>query len=110
IAKPIEPSVLIGTLERWMKPRKRNHEVTENTKAQQNALKTDVLPISLQPFDLERALVRVNGKKELLRRLIISFHDDFESVVAQLREEIIKGDLISARRTAHNLKSVAASL
>jgi two-component system sensor histidine kinase/response regulator len=54
--------------------------------------------------------VRVNGKQALLRRLIMSFHDDFANVIETLMDQISKGDLTGARRLAHTLKGVAASL
>lgn len=109
IAKPIDPSVLIGTLERWMKPRRAEADVS---RPQDKKISVDYseLPESLEPFDLTRALVRVNGKRALLRRLIISFHDDFENVIQMLMDQIAKGDLTSARRLAHTLKGVASSL
>ena len=109
IAKPIEPSVLIGTLERWMKPR-RAEAVAVQLHEKSLGFVRDELPESLPPFDLKRALVRVNGKQALLRRLIISFHDDFENVIETLMDQIAKGDLTSSRRLAHTLKGVAASL
>ncbi|HWT62277.1 MAG TPA: response regulator [Ochrobactrum sp.] len=109
VAKPIDPSVLIGTLERWMKPRR-----VDPASAQSQESKVEVTPIDLPerlpPFDLTRALVRVNGKQALLRRLIISFHDDFANVIESLMDQIAKGDLTGARRLAHTLKGVAASL
>lgn len=109
VAKPIDPNILIGTLERWMKPRelKTAPQASQDKKSEQ--LQTD-LPERLPPFDLTRALVRVNGKQALLRRLIISFHDDFVDVIQTLMDQIAKGDLTSARRLAHTLKGVAASL
>ncbi|MCL7999945.1 response regulator [Brucella sp. 21LCYQ03] len=109
IAKPIDPIVLIGTLERWMKPRQSAVAAT-HAQAKNAAEDNFGLPERLAPFDIARALVRVNGKRALLRRLIISFHDDFENVIETLMDQIAKGDLLSARRLSHTLKGVAASL
>ncbi|MBC8718342.1 response regulator [Ochrobactrum sp. Marseille-Q0166] len=109
IAKPIDPAILIGTLERWMKPRRTKAPGAIVEDKIQQVVSSD-LPEHLPPFDLARALGRVNGKKALLRRLIISFHDDFLNVIPTLKEQLAKGDLTSARRLAHTLKGVAASL
>jgi len=109
IAKPIDPNVLIGTLERWMKPRRAEAPTNQPQEKKTGIVQSD-LPENLAPFDLKRALVRVNGKQALLRRLIINFHDDFENVIETLMDLIAKGDLTSARRLAHTLKGVAASL
>lgn len=110
IAKPIDPPVLIGTLERWMKPRRHQSSGEDIAPAKKNEGKPAPLPEQLPPFDLARALIRVNGKEALLRRLIIGFHDDFSNVMDSLRDQIASGDLTGARRLAHTLKSVAASL
>ncbi|WP_313030285.1 response regulator [Brucella sp.] len=109
VAKPIDPSVLIGTLERWMKPRQANTTSEQPAEKKAEGISTD-LPERLPPFDLKRALVRVNGKQALLRRLIIGFHDDFANVIETIMDQIAKGDLTGARRLAHTLKGVAASL
>ncbi|WP_273726964.1 response regulator [Brucella gallinifaecis] len=109
IAKPIDPSVLIGTLERWMRPRRKETSVEKVPENDQKIVQSD-LPQHLPPFDLARALVRVNGKQALLRRLIISFYDDFHNAVEMLKGQIVSGDLTAARRLAHTLKGVAASL
>lgn len=109
IAKPIDPSVLIGTLERWMKPRRPQSSGLLVAESKPETVPSE-LPERLPPFDLARALVRVNGKKSLLRRLIISFHDDFYNIIETLKDQIAAGDLTGARRLAHTLKGVAASL
>ncbi len=110
IAKPIDPAILIGTLERWIKPVPKGqakYEGMEKAKPDENSLG---LPKQLPPFDIQRALIRVNGKEALLRRLILGFYDEFSNAPVALREEIAKADYISARRLAHTLKGVAASL
>src|SRR5690606_4758857 len=53
---------------------------------------------------------RVNGKRPLLRKLIANFGDTFADAVPTLRKQIADGSLVEARRLAHTLKGVAASL
>ncbi|MGI4877003.1 MAG: response regulator, partial [Janthinobacterium lividum] len=106
ISKPVDPALLVRTLDRWLKPRAQqavvrvampDHAVTE-------------LPTSLEPFDLEAGLFRVNGKRALLCKLIVNFGANFGGASASLRHQIATGLLDDARRLAHTLKGVAGAL
>lgn len=68
------------------------------------------LPAELPPFGLPRALARVNGNAKLLRRLIVNFGDSYEPVCRDLNAMIAEQRLANAKRLAHTLKGVAASL
>ncbi|MBB6262466.1 signal transduction histidine kinase/DNA-binding response OmpR family regulator [Paenochrobactrum gallinarii] len=109
VSKPIDPQVLVQTLDKWL------HK-DEPSIAQVPVKQTDVakesenLPDNLPPFDIATALVRVNGKRKLLRKLIINFADSFEHVVKELKNKQLANDMEGARRQAHTLKGVAASL
>lgn len=95
VSKPIDPDVLIETLERWL------HHAP---------VATDVLPAHLPPFDLEPALRRVNGKSVLLRRLIIEFGQTYDRIGDHLAKLIADNRHEEASMRAHTLKSVAGSL
>lgn len=68
------------------------------------------LPSSLPPFDIPKALVRCNNKAALLRRLLLSFGEEYAGAMDQLREQIAQGDTTNARILAHSMKGVAATL
>ncbi|MGV3479465.1 MAG: response regulator [Sphingobium sp.] len=109
IAKPVDPAMLVRTLDRWLKP-----GATLSGEAQ-TAVVTATEPVAelpdiLPPFDIDAALRRVNGKRALLRKLITGFGDGFASAVSDLRTQIASGALIEARRLAHTLKGTAGSL
>jgi two-component system sensor histidine kinase/response regulator len=110
IAKPVNPALLISKLDRWLKPRPSEAIplVTSSTIVTPAVAAT--LPDSLPPFDLDAALVRVNGKRLLLRKLIVDFGDTFAMVIPTLRSHIATGELVEARRLAHTLKGVAGAL
>jgi signal transduction histidine kinase/DNA-binding response OmpR family regulator len=110
VAKPVDPAWLVATLNRWLKPV--GNPVAMPLPAPVAAAPSPAvdLPAALPPFDLGRALVRVNGKRALLRKLVIDFGRNFGDVVATLRQQAGDGALDDARRTAHTLKGVAASL
>jgi len=108
IAKPVDPAVLVQTLDRWL--------ITHEKPAQDVASPAVApvamvdLPDDLPPFDITAALKRVNGKRPLLRKLIIGFGSSFADVVPDLRRLIGNGELAEARRLAHTFKGVAGSL
>jgi signal transduction histidine kinase/DNA-binding response OmpR family regulator/HPt (histidine-containing phosphotransfer) domain-containing protein len=108
VAKPVDPTVLVRTLNRWLKPRQPLVGMQANFPP--TPLPLDELPDSFPPFDIAAALKRVNGKRPLLRKLIAGFGDQFSEVVPELRGLIANGSLNDARRLAHTLKGVAASL
>ena len=88
VAKPVEPAVLMQTLARWLKP----------------------APQAGPPFDIDAALRRVNGRRPLLRKLLLDFAARYADAVPQLRAQIAAGDREGAHRLAHTLKGVAATL
>ncbi|WP_375194347.1 response regulator [Sphingobium sp.] len=107
IAKPIEPSILVRVLDRWLKA---DRMVADPSPLAQPVADTKLLPDCLPPFDLPAALARVNGKAGLLRKLIVAFGDTYASVAQDLRVHMATGLLPDARRLAHGLKGVAGSL
>ena len=114
-AKPIEPASLVATVMRWIKPAVARAEAAPASmagveSAGPGATPPDDLPVTLPPFDIAAALVRVNGKRPLLRRLIVSFGKEFRHSVPQLRRMLSDGNFKDAERIAHTLKSTAATL
>jgi DHA1 family purine base/nucleoside efflux pump-like MFS transporter len=73
-------------------------------------LPVDELPASLPPFDLAGGLMRMNGNRVLLRKLIVTFGDTFAAVIPTLRSQISAASLDDARRLAHSLKGAAGTL
>jgi len=107
VAKPVDPAQLVDTLNRWLRPAAQPPASVAMPAAYVDGA---VLPATLPPFDIAAALGRVNGKAELLRKLIISFAETYATVTALLETQITAGKLAEARRLAHSLKGVAGSL
>jgi two-component system sensor histidine kinase/response regulator len=111
IAKPIDPILLIRTLDCWLKPRPVATDVRPAPLAPALVrLSVGELPDNLPPFDLDAALMRTNGKRSLLRKLIVNFGDTFSAVIPTLRSQIAAASLDDARRLAHTLKGAAGTL
>ena len=107
VAKPVDPAVLISTLGRWLKS---SNLTTAEARTFIPPRLISELPDSLPPFDFKAGLRRVNGKRPLLRKLIVDFANSFAGAVPKLRTQIAAQSLDEARRLAHTLKGVAGSL
>ncbi len=119
LTKPIEPNLLRDALRRWM-PEGRRSEVgnrrsgirirrAEIGDRTTSFLQPDI-PSSLPPFDIPAALARCDNDPKLLRRLLLIFGGDYADAMQRLRELLKDNQLADARRLAHTLKGVAATL
>ncbi len=109
LTKPINPQALMETLVHWM-PAKPNSQPVIEKEQKPAASSSDEIPEHLPPFDIPAALARANGKPRLLRKMLLSFRDQFSGAAAELQQEIAEGRTEEASRLAHTLKGVAATL
>jgi PAS domain S-box-containing protein len=109
LTKPISPKVLEETLLRWMRARSAAQPTT-GTESTSAGVSPDDFPQQLPPFDLPAALQRANGKPGLLRKMLLSFREQFKGAPSELRQQIAEGKTEEAGRLAHSLKGVAATL
>lgn len=109
LTKPVDPVQLVTVLAHHIRPATAAATILDRT-AEPVPVTDGGLPDMLPPFDIPAALMRVNGKRELLRRLILSFAAGNRHAVATIRELIAQGRTDEAHRSAHTLKGVAASL
>jgi CheY-like chemotaxis protein len=109
VSKPIDPALLIRTLDRWLKPRIAGAAVPPPVSAEVTPSIAE-LPANLPPFDLNAGLMRMNGKPALLRKMIVHFGDTFATAIPMLRQQIAAAFLDEARRLAHTLKGVAGAI
>ncbi len=109
ITKPIDPDILLSTLRRWVRP----HGSDQPDMTAKNGVGHDPaedLPVTLSPFDITAALLRVHGNRKVLRRLLLLFGEEFADTIPNLRRHVQAGDRKEAERLAHTLKSAAASM
>ncbi|CAK0745921.1 two-component system, sensor histidine kinase and response regulator [Gammaproteobacteria bacterium] len=117
ITKPIVPTDLIETLTRWITPRK--------TTAEADRLKPPTEPLPpppvvitpppdfpdfLPPFDLAAAVARMNGKRGVVRKVLVSFHKSFGNAPTEFERLVGEGRFDELLRLAHTLKGIAATL
>ncbi len=112
ITKPIDPDKLTQTLSHWLgnKPRQQRPEEDMPFTMATPIIGDDGVPDDLPPFDIPVALIRTNGKRTLLRRLILSFHERYAQAASELRALHAQGRHDDAERLAHTVKGVAATL
>jgi len=109
LIKPISPKMLEETLLRWMRARSAALP-TINTESTSASVSPDGFPEQLPPFDLPAALQRANAKPNLLRKMLLSFREQFKGAPSELRKQIAEGKTDEAGRLAHSLKGVAGTL
>lgn len=112
IAKPIDPELLFATLIKHIPPKasggaEQTGQAPEDTKKQDDA---DLLPDELPPYDIQAALGRLNGKKKLLRKLLIKFHDMYVDLIPTLNQLAESENHDEIRIHAHTLKGGAGNL
>ena len=123
LTKPVDPEVLRQALIRWIPVEGGSPESEAGSREMKDGQRTaplcpqpsgfspqPSLPPSLPPFDIPKALVRCNNKAALLRRLLLSFGEEYAGAMDQLRGQIAQGDTTNARILAHSMKGVAATL
>jgi len=110
LAKPIDPQQLLGILNRWIKPAPVIAPVPVTPPVLPVAAVEAVLPDTLPPFDIAAALVRINGKRSLLKQLLLAFAEDHARSVTELRRLIADSQFGVAGRLAHTLRGVAGNL
>ena len=62
-----------------------------------------------QAWDLERALARVCGDRDLLGELMVIFETECPKMMAVIRTAIQRGDAVTLELNAHGLKGAAAN-
>lgn len=111
ITKPIDPEKLTQTLTHWLAKKPRAQRPQEDVlPTSVEMLPGEDIPDELPPFDIRLALIRTNGKRTLLRRLILSFRERYEHAALELRGLIAQARHDDAERLVHTIKGVAATL
>jgi two-component system, sensor histidine kinase and response regulator len=109
ITKPISFDELTMSLIQWM-PAGPARPAPEAGPALLNLPADEGLPDRLPPFDLPAALLRNNGKPKLIRKLLLTFHERYANIIAELKGNLVENKDEEAQRLVHSLKSLAAAL
>lgn len=79
-------------------------------KAETNALISSLIPDSLPSIDTRIGRASTNGNDALYHRLLLMFADGQFDAVERFRDARAQGDVVTAMRVAHNLRTSASTL
>jgi HPt (histidine-containing phosphotransfer) domain-containing protein len=126
IAKPIDPTALFTTLEKWILPAENRAPVQlppvdspagaleinkdpSPTRAQSDTGE-DGLPEMLPGFDLAEGLKRLQGNRKLYRKLLLDFNAQYASTAEDIQQALAAKDINQVHRLVHNIKGLAGNL
>lgn len=109
LTKPIDPDHLFAVLQRWIgiiDPVGVHNARTDSTEEYCSGLPLG----NLLGIDLSKGLARIGGNQTLFLSLLQEFVDDHQADSITLDDALNAGDMVSARRLIHTLRSVAGSI
>nr|MDJ0666231.1 response regulator [Desulfobacterales bacterium] len=111
VTKPIDPGQLFGALRQWIvAPKLPGETPPVPDAANEAAAVSDALPDFLNGFDLAAGLRRLQGNRQLYRKLIIDFADKCRDAAVAIRQALAAVDLEQTRHLVHSLKGAAGNL
>ncbi|MBF0238158.1 MAG: response regulator [SAR324 cluster bacterium] len=114
VSKPIDPAQLFSVLSTWLTPVSSNHTITETvvstTAVRRAKHPTGVFAEPLAGIDLHEGLTRLNGNQKLYAELLLSFPQNYHSIVDDIRKAIHNHDFLMAKQLVHTLQGLAGNL
>ena len=107
ISKPVNPQELLEVIEKWLMKGENNLRTFDNVpppELQTKGVKEAV------PIDVDEALDRAMGNRELLEMLLNEFVQKAPEKIESIETAIRQGDADSVAKQAHSLKGASASL
>ncbi|NOT57439.1 MAG: response regulator [Deltaproteobacteria bacterium] len=111
LAKPIDRREMVAVLEKWLgKPATPVADLASLAVANGDGLTASV-PVAavLPPFDMQAALERAGGDRELLAELADLFLQDYEAYLSQIHTALATADNKLMAMAAHTLKGSAGN-
>jgi len=110
VAKPIIAQELFAKLLQWVPHGQRSLPTGLGEPSPEAGADEVQLPPALPGMDLPKALMNVGGNRKLLKKLLADFAQDHGQDLPKMREALDAGDLPTAQRLAHTLKSVGGAI
>lgn len=105
VTKPIDPDELVTTLLKWIKP---GHRSITNTHEQRQET-DDALP-RLTAVDAVQGVKKVGGNKQLYKKLLTDFYNDYCQTGDEMEKALAQGDHTRVLRVVHTIKGVAGNI
>ena len=107
VSKPIDPSSLFDTLERFVSPTVKVPAVPPQEPAV--VAEADELP-EVPGLNTAEGLMRVAGNKKLYRKLLLQFSSTEADAAQRIASALAENDRARAERLAHTVKGVAGNI
>jgi two-component system sensor histidine kinase/response regulator len=107
VTKPIDPERLYETLAKWVGVERSGGAETPPPSAEPPR---ELLPTTLDGFDLAAGLRRLGGNQQLYRKLLGDFAARYSGHAGELRSALDAGENEKARNLAHDVKGLAGNL
>ncbi len=109
VSKPIDPSSLFDTLERFVSPAMKGRAVPPQEPAPAAVAEADELP-EVAGLNTAEGLMRVAGNKKLYRKLLRQFSNTEADAAQRIAAALAEKDRALAERLAHTVKGVAGNI
>ena len=109
VSKPIDPSALFETLERFVSPMVKDSSAPPQESAPAAVVEADELP-EAPGLNVADGLVRVAGNKKLYRKLLRQFSTTEADAAQRIGSALAQKDRALAERLAHTVKGVAGNI
>src|SRR4030095_6225509 len=109
VSKPIDPSALFETLERFVSPAMKDRAAPQQEPATAEVAEADALP-EVPGLNTAEGLMRVAGNKKLYRKLLRQFSNTEADAAQRIAAALAENDRALAERLAHTVKGVAGNI
>ena len=110
VAKPINPKELFSALIQWIPKIERDEQELASSPTEPKLNQEQGVLLELPGIDVDSGLMRVNGNKNLYRKLLSSFYNKNKGMKQEIEKAIEEGDLKLAERLVHTVKGVASTI
>jgi signal transduction histidine kinase/CheY-like chemotaxis protein len=125
VAKPIDPDQLFTTLQKWVHPLSNQGTgpsaaiessgngkgtVSQDTLSAEQVKTDDDLTETLQGFDIEQGLKRMQGNRKLYRKLLLDFASNYGNAADEIHQALTADDINQVYSLVHNIKGLAGNL
>jgi two-component system, sensor histidine kinase and response regulator len=110
ISKPIDPDMLFGTLEKWIKTTSSGKSKGAVSASKSVKKPAEIVIPDIPGIDVGAGIKRVGGNRKLYRDLLIKFRSNYNETVTEIKAALGDGDIETAQRLAHTVKGVSGNI